>query len=180
LRKEAALTQQPISDEQRDLVISMARTGQGRNQIARIVGLGAGTVTKIVTEAGLSFDRKATAAATKTRKIELAEKRSQLELDYLNDAQRLRRLLWQPYTYRELGTFADGPDKYSRFVEYVQATPTPQDQERLMRASAQAAQQSQRIADSAADQNTDAAKSMLAGLQEALGVAWKEMQAADG
>lgn len=170
----------PITDEQRDLAISMARTGKGRNEIARVTGISAGSVSKLVHEAGLSFDRAATEVAVKSRKIELAERRAQLELDYLEDAQRLRRLIWTRTTYRELGSFGGGDTaKYSAFVEYEQDTPTPSDQLKLMQASTAARKASQDIADAASDQGTEAAKSMLATLGETLAGAWESLLKAE-
>lgn len=170
-----------ITDEQRDLAISMARNGQGRNAIARVVGISVGSVTNIIRDAGLSFDRAATEQATKARKVEMAERRAALELDYLEDAQRLRRLLWTETEYRDLGSFADadGGRKYSQYVSYLAPHPIPADQLKLMQASTTAVTASQKIADAASDQGTEAAKSMLAGLQEMLGNAWRELQAAD-
>lgn len=174
-----------VSDAQHEQVLELARQGVGRNAIARETGLGAATVTRIVREAGLSFDRSGTATAVQARKIDLAEKRSQLELDYLRDAQRLRRLLWKPHTYFDTGTFSESERTkdsttsrtWTEFVTFTTPTPTAQDQERLMRASVTAAQQSQRISDAASGADVDAAKSMLAGLFEQLGGAWRAMQA---
>ena len=176
-----------LTDELRRQALELIRAGQGRNAVARTTGLTTNQVTRVAHDAGLSFDRSATAVAVKARSLDLAERRSQLEADYLQDAQKLRTLLWRPYIYRELGRFSepdgDGSRSWSEFVEYTQDTPTPQDQLRLTQASVQAARQSQAIADAGAGAKADQAKSMLAALFEGLGQAWRDVQegeAADG
>lgn len=175
-----------ITDEKKSLAIAMCRDGKTRNHIAKTLGIAAGSVSKIAADAGLSFDRDQIRAATEARTADLREKRSQLENLYLDDALRLRALVWQPMTYRDLGRFADekgeggsGGRQWSEYVEYRQDTPTPQDQRTLMLASTTAATASQRLADAAADQNTEQAKSMLTQLMVGLGEAWRETQAAD-
>lgn len=164
----------PITDEQRELIVSMCRNGHGRNAIAKVVGVAGATVSKIVAEAGLNFGRTVPKEATAARKIEIAERRSKLELDLLNDAGRLRRELWEETTYYQAVGGAD-----PRVMEWKLNRPIPSDQYRIMQAATTAITASQRIADAAADQGTEAAKSMLTGLMEQLGGAWRDLQAAD-
>lgn len=66
----------PITDEDRRHVLDLHAQGVGRNDIVRRLGIAAGSVTKIVQDAGLSFDRAATRAATKARQDDLADKRT--------------------------------------------------------------------------------------------------------
>lgn len=54
----------PITAEQRQRIIDLHGQGKSRNAIAREAGVGAGTVTKICNENGLTFDRSATINAT--------------------------------------------------------------------------------------------------------------------
>lgn len=165
---------QPIPQETRDLVVSMIRNGHGRNAVARVAGISAGSVTNIANDEGLSFDRKATEQATKNRKVELAEKRSLLEAQLLEDAAQLRRQLFAETTYHQAVGGAE-----PRVMRWTLPRPVPADQYKIVQAATLAITQSQRIADSAADQGTEAAKSMLAQLGEALGAAWRGIQATD-
>lgn len=165
-----------ITVDQRDQAIALCRAGEGRNAIAKQVGISGASVTKIIAEAGLTFDREATAVAVKARKVVLQDKRQQIMSDLLDDAARLRTLIWQPMVYRELGRFADakaeggtGGAQWSEFVEYRQPMPTPQDQQRLMQSAGIALDKSLKLMEADADQGTDAAKSMLTQLGEQLG-----------
>jgi len=161
-----------ISDEQRELILSSHRNGLGRNAIAKIAGVSPGSVSSIVKASGGSFGERVQAMeqATKTRKVELAEKRSALELDLLNDARRLRSLLWKPMTYIDHG------GKEFTEVTWEQPTPSPSDQLKLMQAAGLALDKSLRITEASSDQGVEQAKSMLAGLAESLASAWTQIQ----
>lgn len=163
-----------ISDEQRDLVVSMCRNGHGRNAIAKVTGVSLGAVSAIVRKAGLSFSGAVPKEATAARKIEVAARRSKLELDLLNDAAQLRRELFEPTTYYQA---VGGQDP--RVMKWKLDRPIPSDQYKIMQATTTAINASQRIADASADQGTESAKSMLTGLMEQLGGAWRDLQAAD-
>lgn len=169
-----------ITDEQRDRVLRLARDGKlGRNEIAKAVGVSAGSVTNITKAAGVSFDRTATELAVKSRKIDLAARRTELQGQLLEDAAKLRELLWAPHTYRELGKFSWEGGSESRFVEYDQDTPTPTDQLKLMQAATVAISTELRMAQAAGDGDNDQAKSMLVQLAAMLDGEWRELQAAD-
>lgn len=174
-----------VSTEQVAQAIALIKAGTGRNAVAAAVGIGRGTVSKIADDHGLShhFDRGSTAVATQAKVVDAAAKRAQLELDYLEDAQRLRQALWQPYTYRELGKFSEpvgeGSRSWSEYVEYEQDTPIPADQLKLMQASTIAANTSQRIADAKGAPGLEEAKSMLGGLMHALSAEWRRVQNED-
>ena len=175
-----------ITDEQRQQVLRLHRNGEGRNAIAATVGISAGSVTKICHDAGLSFDRAATEQATKSRKADLAARRAELELHFVQDAARLREQLWQPATYRQLGKFADekgeggsGGRQWTEVVEWTQPTPTYMDQLKIVQAASTAVAAAQRISDSAANVDNDHAKSMLGQLMLGLGEKFRETQAAD-
>lgn len=173
-----------VTPEQRRRVLELHGQGLGRNAIAREANVAAGTVTAIVHAAGLDFDRTpGVIAGTKARKVDLADRRSALELAYLVDAERLRALVWQPHTYYELGRFSE-PDgdrsrSWSEFVEHEQDTPTPSDQLKLVQASRAAWLSSKEIAEASSGADVAGAKSMLQGLQDALGGAWRAMLAAE-
>ena len=108
----------PITDEQRQQVLRLAREGTlSRNQIAKDVGVSAGSVTNICKAAGVSFDRTATEVAVRSRKADLAARRAELQLQLLQDAARLREQLWQPATYTELGKFSAAKGEGGAFVQ---------------------------------------------------------------
>lgn len=65
----------PVSDETREQIVAAAREGKTRNAIAREFGVAGGTVTRICSDAGVSFDRSATELAVRARSIDLAEER---------------------------------------------------------------------------------------------------------
>lgn len=67
-----------ITDAQRDQVLKLHTQGLPRNEIARQVGISAGSVTNICRDAGRSFDRSGTKHATEARQIDLAAGRVRL------------------------------------------------------------------------------------------------------
>ncbi|TQO23796.1 helix-turn-helix domain-containing protein [Paramicrobacterium agarici] len=68
----------PVEEETRARAVELAKQGLSRNAIARELGIGAATVTKIIAGAGLSFDRSETEQAVKARQIDLAAMRINL------------------------------------------------------------------------------------------------------
>ena len=144
------------------------------------MGISAGSVTNITKAAGVSFDRTATEQAVRSRKIDLAARRAELELQLLEDAARIRLQLFGPIEYTELGSWrssegAGGAEWHSRTAEQ----PVPADQLKLLQAVQVAVNTSQRIADAAGDGDTEDAKAMLVQLFGMLGEQWRQLQAAD-
>lgn len=100
----------PVDDATRARVRALHAAGRTRNAIAREVGISGSTVSGIIRSSGESFDRTATVAATEARsadtaatRAELAERRARLSAELLGDAERLRGMLWAPYTHGEFG-----------------------------------------------------------------------------
>jgi hypothetical protein len=52
----------PLTSAKRKRILALHAEGKGRNDIAREAGVSAASVSKIIAEAGLSFDRTATKA----------------------------------------------------------------------------------------------------------------------
>jgi len=154
----------PITPEERDRILALHREGKSRNDIARETGRSAGSVTAVVKQAGLAFDRAPTKAATEAKAVDCRARRAQLELDLLEDAQRLRKQLWEPHVYIDHG----GKD-YCR-VTWTQDEPTPTDKLKLMQAASAAIDRSLRISDHDTDNGTEDAKAMLTSLGRALGI----------
>jgi len=87
----------PLSETERARILELHGEGVTRNAIAREVGRSPGTVSTVVRDAGLSFERGAeVAAATVAKAMDNAARRARLEELLLEDALRLREQLWQP------------------------------------------------------------------------------------
>ncbi|WP_411097164.1 hypothetical protein [Streptomyces sp. 020-2-3H-GM] len=81
-----------LSEEQRAAVLEAARRpGATRNGVARETGVSEGSVTAICSAAGISFDRSLTAAAVQARVIDLRAARVGLATSVLDDVQLARQ-----------------------------------------------------------------------------------------
>ncbi|MER7047742.1 helix-turn-helix domain-containing protein [Streptomyces jumonjinensis] len=86
----------PVTDEDRAAVRTLHAQGLGRNEIARQLGRGQRTVSRIAEDLGLTFDRTATAVATQARVSDAKARRAAIisglydvaeaDLDYLRRA----------------------------------------------------------------------------------------------
>lgn len=173
-RLQANLDGSPDPDDLRRRVAELHAEGHGRNAIARQLGIAAGTVSRYAADQGLTFDRTANEAATRARRADILERRSLLELSYLEDAERLREQAWQPQEYA-----ATVGGESPRVMRWTMDRPVPADQQKLMQASTLAAAASQKITDAASDQSAAAAKSMLVQMMTGLEAAFREVQAAE-
>jgi hypothetical protein len=160
----------PITEEDRQRVRELHAASRNRNQIARELGRSGSTISKIAGELGLSFDRTTVKAATEARVADARARRAALMLDLLDDAQRLRRQIWQPHTYIDHGG--------RNFVEarWEQPEPTPADKLKLMQAAGTATNASLRLDLHDGDGSTDSAKSMLGALATGLQAAYSQLQ----
>lgn len=83
-------TKTSVTPEKRRQVLDLVDAGRGRNETARQTGVSEGIVSRIATDAGRTFDRSNTKAATEARKVDLAERRAKLAEQLLDDVDRLR------------------------------------------------------------------------------------------
>jgi hypothetical protein len=157
--------QRKITDTQLDRIRDLHGRGFGRNAIARELGVSVGSITTYAGQLGLSFDRQMSRAATAARKADAAALRSELEVQLLDDAQRLRAQIWQPIEYREYG----GKDHILR--KWRQDEPTPVDKLKLMQATGAALDRAIRLGELDKGAEVDEAKSMLVQLVKQLGLA---------
>ncbi|CAN7518253.1 hypothetical protein LJR042_003540 [Microbacterium maritypicum] len=67
-----------ISEDQKAQVLALHAAGHARNEIARRVGISAGSVTNICRAADRAFDRSETKQATEARRVDLAAGRVRL------------------------------------------------------------------------------------------------------
>lgn len=93
----------PITDAERTRLAELHAQGLSRNEIARDLGRAQSTVSKLAAEAGLSFDRARTRAATEAKMLDAKARRAQLAVDLLADAERMRLQLWAPTTIYNFG-----------------------------------------------------------------------------
>lgn len=92
-----------ISDEQRQRVIELHAAGHARNQIARELGISAGSVTNICRAEGLSFDRSETKHATEARVVDLAAGRIRLAEKMLAASEDMLDVIDGPYEVYNFG-----------------------------------------------------------------------------
>lgn len=92
-----------ISDAQRQQVIDLHSQGIPRNQIARDVGISAGSVTNICRNAGLTFDRSETKHATEARQVDLAAGRIRLAEKMLAASEEMLDTIDGPYLVYNFG-----------------------------------------------------------------------------
>lgn len=120
----------PITDEDRRRVAELHAQDKTRNEIARAIGRAQSTVSKIAAELGLEFDRTRTAEATRAKVLDAKDRRAQLALDLLADAERLRAQMWKPCTAFNFG------GKDNSYAEVKLKEPTFRDKHEIARATA--------------------------------------------
>lgn len=94
----------PISDDQRQRIIDLHGQGLSRNDIARVAGVSAGTVTNVCKANDLTFDRSSTEKATRARVADNKSRRAAIvDRLYRRSESILARLEAGTYTYRMMG-----------------------------------------------------------------------------
>jgi hypothetical protein len=142
--------------------------GHSRNEIARRMGRGGRIISIHAADMGLSFNRAATAEATRVRKIDLEEKRVILAEALTDDALRLSAQVWEPATIHSFG----GKDHTYNSRDIPE--PLAADKRSLMAAAAAAAAQSVRLVPPTEDAGAADARSMLGKLFQGLAEVAKE------
>jgi len=153
-----------ITDTQRAQVLSLARAGMARNRIAAATGVSTGSVTKICQQAGVAFDRAATASATAARKIDCAAARTALSIKLLARADELLEDMNATYLAYNFG------GKENTYNEHLMDAPSPGDKRSLMQAATYAIRVHLDIEDHDGDGGVPAGKSLLARIAGQLGV----------
>jgi len=89
----------PLTAATKARIRKLAREGKSRNAIAREVGVGAATVTRVCQSAKppISFDRTATAAAVQAKGIDLKAARAELSGKAIDEVRRLFDLMTTPH-----------------------------------------------------------------------------------
>ncbi len=154
----------PISDKQRQRILELHGEGLGRNDIARQAGVGAATVSKVVAEAGLTFDRAATRAATAARQDDLAERRSRLLTGMYAETETVLARLANSAEFETILKASFGEEK-PRKLGFI----PPRDYKDLSAAAAQLALAANRLEQSNSPQ-ADKVKGLLGGIADQLGL----------
>lgn len=98
---------QRLTDAERAEIFRLHGEGKGRNEIARLIGRSARTVSLACARAGLEFDVTRTEEATRHRVAQLAERRAILAEALQEDAERLTEQMWQPSKVFRIGGAAN-------------------------------------------------------------------------
>lgn len=93
-----------LTDPERARILELHEQGLARNEIARLVDRSGRTVSRVVAEAGGTFERSAqTEAATKAQQEDNRRMRARLQALLLEDAMRIREQLWEPAVVYNFG-----------------------------------------------------------------------------
>ena len=93
----------PVQTHVRAKVLDLHAKGLGRNEIAKLTGIGAASVTRIVQADGGSFDRTKTEQAVKARQIDMASLRGQVAEKLLTRANELLDEMDDPFLAYSFG-----------------------------------------------------------------------------
>lgn len=92
------MTGTPLTDEEIEHIRELHEQGRSRNEIARELGRSPGTITNHCNRLGLSFDRTPVIAANRARRADAETRRRELTENLLDDAERVRQLIFSEYT----------------------------------------------------------------------------------
>lgn len=158
-------TRTRLTDDQRALVLELARSGMARNGIARQVACSTSTVSVICHAAGVSFERTQTMAATKARQADNAARRAGIISKLYDITDRRLEEMDQPHL-----VFAFG-GKDNDYKEHRLKKPPSVDMKNLMQAANMAMQKAVELERVDTAQGADQIRTMLGDL-------WKSIQSA--
>lgn len=92
-----------LSEDQKAQVLALHAEGIARNEIARRLGISAGSVTNICRHAGLTFDRSETKQANEARQVDLAAGRLRLAEKMLSASEDMLDVIDGPYEVYNFG-----------------------------------------------------------------------------
>lgn len=95
----------PLDPDKRAAILADIEAGHGRNEIARRHDVGLATVSRLAAQEGITdaWDRSASQRATELREIDIRARQSELAALLMEDAHRLRRMIWEPVTVYKFG-----------------------------------------------------------------------------
>ncbi|QPZ39710.1 hypothetical protein [Paramicrobacterium chengjingii] len=148
----------PVDDETRTVILDLARTEVARNEIARRTGVSTAAVSKIVKEAGLSFNRSQTDAANQARQVDLAAIRLKLAEEMGAAALDLLRTRKNEYLVYNFG------GKDNDYNEHVLASPPVEVQRSIVVTAGIAFDKASRIVERDTSTGVESAHSLLDSL----------------
>lgn len=153
----------PVSEHLRERVRDLHGKGITRNEITKLTGVSLGSVSRIVAEAGGTFDRSKTAAATEARKVDLAALRSSLAERLIVKAHALLDTTDETYTVFSFG------GKDNEYNDHAMTKPPSEALRNIMQSLAIASKESRELDRVDGDASSDE-RAMLAELGQALGI----------
>lgn len=115
-----------LEKDKREEILKLAREGQGRNRIAKQLGVSPQTVSKHVANAGILFDRSASLEANRAWQADAKVRRTRLGQEMLGDLEQARGRLVHVDTARDFQLTAQAIDSLTRaYVNLVKLEPTP-------------------------------------------------------
>lgn len=165
----AAATPWTLDDDQH--VRDLAAAGRSVREIGVELGRTKSSVARRMRKLNIVVDRTQTIAATQATMIDAKARRATLEIALLDDAERLRKQLWQPHLYFDWG------GKDHDYDEREMPQPTPTDKLKLMQAAGAALDRSLKIAVYDADTGHTEAVSMLGDIAAAINAAADQVEA---
>ena len=144
---------------------TLAADGLPVREMARRIGTSSSVLQRRLNHLGISGggDRSQTEAATRARITDAKAKRAALLVDLLDDAQRLRKQLWEPSLVFNFG------GKDNTYEERTHDKPTYSDQLKIMQATGAAIDRSIKLNEVDSD-GAEAVRSLLVGLAEKFGL----------
>lgn len=156
----------PKWDKSEDSVlIQLHNQGKSCNAIAKEMGRSPAAISDHSRQLGLKYDGSMVVAATLARVTNAAALRTELELQLLEDASRLRRQLFAPAKAYNFG------GKDNTFAEHQLPMPSARDQLDIMKATTIAVQHSLKISEHDVNAGTGAAIGMLDKIAEGINIA---------
>lgn len=158
----------PVTNAEKARILELHATGMSRNDICRETGRAAATVTKTVRDAGRSFDRTATKAATEAKKADAASLRAQaqlVELEILRHEQtHVRSVQTKQARHKTIVRSDIGEMAYD--FDFIPS----RDMQQLANARSSSAQIIRNLAALDTDQSMEAAKSLAVAMAEKFGL----------
>ena len=154
----------PLSPEQRERVIQLCMSGQGRNAIAEQTGISLGSISNIIKAAGLSFDRVGPRAATAARQDDLAELRSRNLVGMYTQTATVLERLTASTAFQTIMKGSFGEEKV-KTLDFIPA----RDFRELAAAAAQLALAANRL-EQANNPQAEKVKGLLGGIADQLGL----------
>ena len=161
------------SPEEEEQLKQLNEQGVGRNEAARRLNKSVTAVYRASNRLGLHWNRERTSKAVAAHQEDLKARRADLASALLDDAERMRVQLFEPYTVYAVG----GRDGHFNSEELEEMPPS--EKRALLNAIGTALDKSLRLAEFDSENNLDKAKAVLGGLGKALAEAFAPSEDSD-